>query len=105
MICYLVLFTFIVLTNCQSPYFIFVLFTLLTAYLLNTCTHTLLIRFTTFTPSLLSSAQHSITMLIPSLPSFSPLQTQEYPKDKKQIDVLGRLGLCQADVTFYLIDT
>ena len=32
-------------------------------------------------------------MLIPSLPSVSPLQTQEYPKDKKQIDVLGRLGL------------
>ena len=90
MICYLVLFTFIVLTNCQSPYFIFVLFALLTAYLLNTCTHTLLIHFATFALLLLSSAQHSVTMLIPSLPSFSLLQTQEYPQGQEVNRCIGK---------------
>ena len=70
--------------QCQSPYFIFTLFALLKS---------LLVKYSHSHPPYLLHNLHSLTAFIPSLPSFSPLQTQEYPKEKKQIVRLGRLGL------------
>ena len=63
--------------NCQSPYFIHTLFALF-AYSLTKSSHS----HSPYSPLhlcflLLSPAQHSIIMLIPSLPSFSPLQPEE----------------------------
>ena len=60
------------LAPCQSPYFFLLFLLCWQAYLLNTHTHTLFICFETFATLLLSSTQHSVTMLIPSLLSFSP---------------------------------
>ena len=55
---------------CQSPYFIHTLFTLLVSPLAKSSHSHLLYLICTLVTLLFSPAQHSVIMLIPSLPSF-----------------------------------